>query len=214
MSTSTAIRGPTCRRCESSSWDSGSRGPVWGTRNSGVRQLPQHGDGRDRQHRDAERPLHAIYPSSAFAAHDPIFDQARDHSPVARSGLGWMLLSARSDETIEKLVRRINFEEEDRKKKVDLKELMQRIRKIRKDGYVISLHTVTAGAGVIGMLLPERRHGRILAIGVGGPVERLVSKRTHILRVAARRHRRFRLRGTIAYPRKIPHLNPFSHICK
>jgi IclR family transcriptional regulator, KDG regulon repressor len=102
--------------------------------------------------------------------------------PLARSGLGWMLLSARSDETIEKLVRRINFEEEDRKKKVDLKELMQKLRKIRKDGYVISLHTVTAGAGVIGMLLPERRHGRILAIGVGGPVERLVSKRTQILR--------------------------------
>jgi DNA-binding IclR family transcriptional regulator len=93
-----------------------------------------------------------------------------------------MLLSARSDDTIEKLVRRINFEEEDRKKKVDLKELMQKLRKIRKDGYVISLHTVTAGAGVIGMLLPERRHGRILAIGVGGPVERLVSKRTQILR--------------------------------
>ncbi len=86
--------------------------------------------------------------------------------PLARSGLGWMLLSARSDETVEKLVRRINFEEEDRKKKVDLKELMQKLRKIRKDGYVISLHTVTAGAGVIGMLLPERRHGRILAIGV------------------------------------------------
>jgi DNA-binding IclR family transcriptional regulator len=111
--------------------------------------------------------------------------------PLARSGLGWMLLSARSDETIEKLVRRINFEEEDRKKKVDLKELMQRIRKIRKDGYVISLHTVTEGAGVIGMLLPQRRHGRILAIGVGGPVERLVSKRTHILKALREGMERF-----------------------
>jgi DNA-binding IclR family transcriptional regulator len=59
---------------------------------------------------------------------------------------------------------------------------MLKIRKIRKDGYVISLHTVTAGAGVIGMLLPQRRHGRILAIGVGGPVERLVSRRTQILK--------------------------------
>ena len=93
-----------------------------------------------------------------------------------------MLLSARSDEMIEKLVRRINFEETDRKKKVDLKELMQKIRKIRKDGYVISLHTVVAGGGVIGMLLPQRRHGRILAIGVGGPVERLVSRRPQIVR--------------------------------
>lgn len=102
--------------------------------------------------------------------------------PLARSGLGWMLLSARPDETIEKLVRRINFEEADRKRKVDLKELMQKIRKIRKDGYVISLHTVVAGGGVIGMLLPQRRHGRTLAIGVGGPVERLVSRRPQIVK--------------------------------
>jgi len=102
--------------------------------------------------------------------------------PLARSGLGWMLLSARSDETIEKLVHRINFDEENQKMKVDLKELMQIISKIRKDGYVISLHTVKAGAGVIGMMLPVRRHWRILAIGVGGPVDRLVSKRTQILR--------------------------------
>jgi DNA-binding IclR family transcriptional regulator len=60
--------------------------------------------------------------------------------------------------------------------------LMPRIREIRKDGYVISLHTVVAGGGAIGMLLPQRQHGRLLAIGVGGPVERLVAKRAHILR--------------------------------
>lgn len=103
--------------------------------------------------------------------------------PLARSGLGWIILSARSDEMIEKLVRRINFEEEDASLKVDLHELMQRIAKIRADGYVISQHTVTVGAGVIGMLLPERRHGRVLAIGVGGPTERLVANTDHILRV-------------------------------
>jgi IclR family KDG regulon transcriptional repressor len=130
--------------------------------------------------------------------------------PLARSGLGWMLLSARSDDAIEKLVRRINYGAnvglehkqyglipgeqsgdvdvtkllgiKNRKQKVDLKELMLRIRRIRNDGYVISLHTVVAGGGAIGMLLPQRQHGRVLAIGVGGPVERLVAKRAHILR--------------------------------
>jgi IclR family KDG regulon transcriptional repressor len=58
---------------------------------------------------------------------------------------------------------------------------MARINEIRKQGYVFSEHTVTAGAGVIGMLLPIRRHGRILAIGVGGPVERLEHKKKGIL---------------------------------
>ena len=103
--------------------------------------------------------------------------------PLARSGLGWMLLSARSDEMIDKLVRRTNFEEEDPARKVDLQELMTRIREIRKNGHVISLNTVTAGEGIIGMLLPERRHGRILAIGVGGPVDRLVAKKSEILKL-------------------------------
>ena len=101
--------------------------------------------------------------------------------PLARSGLGWLLLSARNDETIEKLLRRINVEEEDRKLRIGLPDLMARVKEIRKQGYVFSRHTVTAGAGVIGMLLPIRRHGRIFAIGVGGPVERLEQKKKRIL---------------------------------
>jgi IclR family KDG regulon transcriptional repressor len=101
--------------------------------------------------------------------------------PLARSGLGWLLLSARSDDTIERLLRRINVEEDDRTLRITLPELMARIKEIRKRGYVFSKHTVTAGAGVIAMLLPIRRHGRILAIGVGGPVDRLEEKRKQIL---------------------------------
>jgi IclR family KDG regulon transcriptional repressor len=101
--------------------------------------------------------------------------------PLARSGLGWLLLSARSDDMIDKLLRRINIEEEDRKLRIALPDLMERITEIRKLGYAFSKHTVTAGAGMIGMLLPLRRHGRILAIGVGGPVDRLEKKKKVIL---------------------------------
>ncbi|OKO75504.1 transcriptional regulator [Bradyrhizobium sp. NAS80.1] len=101
--------------------------------------------------------------------------------PLARSGVGWLLLSARSDEMIEKLLRRINVEEEDRKLRIALPDLMVRIKEIRKQGYVFSRHTVTVGAGVIAMLLPIRRYGRILAIGVAGPVERLEQNKKKIL---------------------------------
>lgn len=101
--------------------------------------------------------------------------------PLARSGLGWLLMSARSDETIEKLVRRINAEEEDRKLRVSLPDLMGRIREIRRQGYVFSRHTVVVGGGIIAMLLPVRRYGRILAIGVNGPVDRLEAKKKKIL---------------------------------
>ncbi|KQW20461.1 transcriptional regulator [Afipia sp. Root123D2] len=100
--------------------------------------------------------------------------------PLARSGLGWLLLSARTDEMIDRLLRRINIEEEPADR-IALPDLMARVREVREQGYVFSRHTVTAGAGVIGMLLPIRRHGRILAIGVGGPVDRLEEKQDQIL---------------------------------
>jgi DNA-binding IclR family transcriptional regulator len=82
---------------------------------------------------------------------------------------------------IEKLLRRINIEEEDRKLRIALPDLMTRVNDVRKHGYVFSRHTVTPGAGMIGMLLPIRRHGRLLAIGVGGPVDRLEEKKRKIL---------------------------------
>jgi IclR family transcriptional regulator, KDG regulon repressor len=101
--------------------------------------------------------------------------------PLARSGVGWLLLSARADDTIDRLVRRINIEEEPANR-IDLVDLMQRIRGIREQGFVFSRHTVIKGAGVIAKLLPIRRHGRILAIGVGAPVDRLEANEHQIVR--------------------------------
>lgn len=100
---------------------------------------------------------------------------------LARSGLGWLLLSARSDEVIEKLWRRINAEEEDRKLRVPLADLMSRVKEIRKQGYVFSRNTVTQGAGVIGMLLPVRPDGRILSVGVFAPLDRLDDRKNRIV---------------------------------
>lgn len=72
---------------------------------------------------------------------------------------------------IDKLLRR-----RDRKRRIALPELMERVHQIRKQGYVFSKHRIT-WVGVIGMLLPMRRHGRTHAIGVGGPVDWLEPKK-------------------------------------
>jgi DNA-binding IclR family transcriptional regulator len=101
--------------------------------------------------------------------------------PLARSGLGWLLLSARSDDVVEKVLRRINADEQDRKKRVALTDLMANIREIRKQGYVHARNVVTPGAAMIGALLPERSHGRIFVIGISGPVERLDEKKKRIV---------------------------------
>ncbi|RYZ13223.1 MAG: transcriptional regulator [Comamonadaceae bacterium] len=104
-----------------------------------------------------------------------------DVRSLAVSGMGWLLLSSRPDAAIEGLLRRIAREEKDRARRVTLPDLMERIEQIRSDGYMCSRHTVVRGGGVIGMLLPTRPHGRVLAIGVNGPVDRLDEKHDAIV---------------------------------
>lgn len=116
--------------------------------------------------RSAE-PLHVAVPPGA-------------RRPLAKSGLGWLLLSAKSDEEIEKLRRRINAEEKGADR-LSRDELMATINEVRLKGHAFSKHTVSDGVGVIGALLPAAPHGRVYAIGVAGPVARLERKEALIL---------------------------------
>lgn len=102
--------------------------------------------------------------------------------PLALSGLGWLMLGTRSDKEIERLVRRMNFREPDRSKRIVLAELLSRVEQARAEGYVFSRNTLVEGAGSIGMLLPGRRFSRVFAIGVHGPIERLEEKQALVLR--------------------------------
>ena len=91
--------------------------------------------------------------------------------PLARCGIGRLLLSALTDPEIDRLVRRINIATpEDR---VDLAELMDHVGSIRRQGFVFSQNLFTDGVGVVAVLLPSAPFGRRFALGLGGPVERL-----------------------------------------
>ncbi|MDR3509575.1 MAG: IclR family transcriptional regulator C-terminal domain-containing protein, partial [Caulobacteraceae bacterium] len=96
------------------------------------------------------------------------------------SGLGWALLSLKSDADIEKLRRRINAEAP-AEAKLSREGLAERIAEVRARGYAFSKHTVSEGAGVIGALLPRGPFGRIYAVGVAGPVTRLERKQDQII---------------------------------
>lgn len=100
--------------------------------------------------------------------------------PLGNSGLGWLLLSAKSDAEIEKLRRRINAEAGE-PGPLTREGLMERITEVRLRGYAFSKHTVSEGAGVIGALLPRGPQGRVYALGVGGPVARLERKEALIV---------------------------------
>lgn len=91
--------------------------------------------------------------------------------PLARCGIGRLLLSALTDPQIDRLVRRINIAEpEDR---IELAELMDDVGTIRRQGFVFSRNLYADGVGLVAVLLPNAPFGRRFALGLGGPVERL-----------------------------------------
>lgn len=100
---------------------------------------------------------------------------------LARSGLGWLLLSPLPDLEIEQLFRRIDYTERETKGRICRSTAFREINQVRRRGYVFSKNTVVQGAGFIGMLLPSRG-SRQLALGLNGPVQRLFEKEELILR--------------------------------
>ncbi|MDA9392223.1 hypothetical protein WN73_16800 [Bradyrhizobium sp. CCBAU 45394] len=93
--------------------------------------------------------------------------------PLTRSGVGLVLLSTKSDAEIDTLVYRSNYDEANRARRVALKEVMEKVTVIRKQGYFFSRHLYTEGVGVIAMPLPVAPYNRTFVIALGGPVRRL-----------------------------------------
>jgi DNA-binding IclR family transcriptional regulator len=102
--------------------------------------------------------------------------------PLARSGLGVLLLSARSDDTIDLLLRRINIEERDRTSRVRFDDVLERVDEVRQQGYVYARNTIVPGATLVGKLLPGLRQGRLMAVNVIGPSERMAACRDLVVR--------------------------------
>lgn len=92
---------------------------------------------------------------------------------LAMSGLGWALLSSRSDAEVQRIVEKTNARLAPGGQGVKLNEVLDRVRAARADGYAFSRSTVTRGVGIIALPLPQSDSGERLAVGVGGFVEPL-----------------------------------------
>jgi IclR family KDG regulon transcriptional repressor len=98
--------------------------------------------------------------------------------PICLSAHGKVLLSIQPEAGVNLLVRRHNGASD---QVVSARQLIGELREIRKIGYAVSEGTFTPGGGSIGMLLPTAPGHRPLALGVGGPVERLRKNKKKIL---------------------------------
>jgi DNA-binding IclR family transcriptional regulator len=101
--------------------------------------------------------------------------------PLARAAVGKMLLSTKPEKEIRALVARINDEEEAPEHRIKLPDLFRDMEQCRNEGYCRSDGSVTAGAGVIAMLVPPAPGHPHMALGVGGPLERVRQKKRDII---------------------------------
>ncbi len=103
--------------------------------------------------------------------------------PMTCSALGRVLLARKSDDEIRAIVRRNNADADSDAHRVSERQFMEEIAEIRRSGFAESRGKMTPGANVIAMLVPDQADGAPLAIGVGGPIERIEERRQEILRV-------------------------------
>ena len=101
---------------------------------------------------------------------------------LAMSGLGWALLSLRSDAEVERVIHKTNLRMARGGQSVVPSQVLERVREARAQGFAFSRNTVTEGIGVIAVPLPPSNSGEHLAIGVGGFVNRLETACERIVR--------------------------------
>jgi len=97
--------------------------------------------------------------------------------PIQSCGMGIMLLSLLEDSTVASLVRRFNDEDPNHPLKRSESETLKDVRRGRVQGYFETFGMVTQEVGTISTVLPLLSGGRVLGIGIGGPLSRLDKKR-------------------------------------
>jgi len=107
--------------------------------------------------------------------------------PISRTGLGQVLLSCKSNSQVRAIVRRNNADGSHVPAHFRETALIQEMEAIRQRGYSETGGRTTPGANTIGMLVRSSSKQSLLAIGIGGPIDRMESKRQQI--IDALRHR-------------------------
>lgn len=102
---------------------------------------------------------------------------------LVQSGMGWALLSALPDATVEKIYMRTAQLRQVDRREWPLQEVLQRIEAVRTNGFIYSRDTVYRGAGVIAARLPLVQHDRHMALGIAGPTQRLDENKDVLIRM-------------------------------
>lgn len=115
--------------------------------------------------------------------------------PICRAASGVALLAGMPDREILAILRRGNAEERDATRRVKATSLMAAVAQCRRDGYSMSDGSVTAGGGVIAMVLPGIERAPAMALGIGAPLERLRPRADEFAALLRQELARWRVEG-------------------
>lgn len=101
--------------------------------------------------------------------------------PMTLAAVGQALLMIKPDEEVRGIIRRNNADAVEPEQRVPERELLEEIRRFRAQGYAQSQAIIDRSASVIAMVLPHEVGTEPLAVGVGGPLERINQNRDHIV---------------------------------
>ena len=107
--------------------------------------------------------------------------------PISRTGLGQILLSRKSNSEVRAIVRRNNADEPHVPPQFRETAVIQEMEAIRQRGFSETKGRTTPGANTIGMLVRSSGKPSLLAIGIGGPTDRMDAKRQQIIDALLRR---------------------------
>jgi DNA-binding IclR family transcriptional regulator len=101
---------------------------------------------------------------------------------LPHANVGLVLLALKSDQEVERLVRRIRAERGADAARFTEPQVLRMVAQVRADGYSCTPDIMMDGASVIAMPLPAEPVGYPLGIGVGGPTDRILRERDGLVR--------------------------------
>lgn len=101
--------------------------------------------------------------------------------PLCRTATGRILLSLKSDVQVQQLLLRINAEEADPGKRMNIHDLLREINQVRAQGYAITQGAINPNGGVIAIEMPTPSSQPPMTLAIGAPIDMLRADRDRLV---------------------------------
>jgi DNA-binding IclR family transcriptional regulator len=125
--------------------------------------------------------IHVQYIHIVQKLPDPCYLKPGSLRPLARAGVGKVLLARKPDADVLHLLRRINAEEIDPSNRVDPADLLAELEQVRRCGHALSHGNVNPERGVVAVELPTPASQPPMAIGLSVHVDQVEQQRVRYL---------------------------------